>query len=218
MYCRKCGKEVAENQEYCEECKAMEEIKAQNNVQSESKPEVSHVKQRKKCCPKCKSRNIQFVNNTEYHSETKGGGYSAGKGCCGYMALGPLGLLCGACGSKSKTTVTSSTSNAWICKDCGNKFRNVEDIDIQIYSIEKSKPYCIMLMVIASLILFITILSAVNSDHNLSGDEVSILMGYGGLALILFISQILRFVKNNSAIECLKSEKQNIEKNGYIDE
>ena len=61
-------------------------------------------------CPRCGSANIQFGTNT--HS----GGFSAGKGCCGYFLLGPLGLLCGACGSKTKT------DEFWVCQKCGNRF------------------------------------------------------------------------------------------------
>ncbi len=63
-------------------------------------------------CPNCGSEDIQ------YSSKSSGGGYSAGNGCCGYMFLGPLGLLCGACGSGTKT------EEFWICKQCGHKFSN----------------------------------------------------------------------------------------------
>lgn len=66
------------------------------------------------CCPKCGSGNLQAVSE----NNTTGGGYSAGKGCCGYMLLGPLGFLCGACGSKTKTTTTT----CFVCMNCGHKF------------------------------------------------------------------------------------------------
>ncbi len=61
-------------------------------------------------CTRCGSENVQFGTNTS------GGGFSAGKGCCGYILMGPLGLLCGACGSKTKT------DEFWVCQKCGNKF------------------------------------------------------------------------------------------------
>ena len=61
-------------------------------------------------CPKCNSENVQFS------TKTSGGGYSASDGCCGYMFLGPLGLLCGACGSETET------EEFWICNNCGQKF------------------------------------------------------------------------------------------------
>ena len=65
-------------------------------------------------CPKCGSENVQFATNTS------GGGYSAGNGCCGYMLLGPLGLLCGAFGSQTET------KEFWVCNNCGHKFSDDE--------------------------------------------------------------------------------------------
>lgn len=67
-----------------------------------------------KCCPKCGGNHLQVVNE----SNTSGGGFSASNGCCGYILLGPLGLLCGTCGSKTKTT----NKTFFVCMDCGNKF------------------------------------------------------------------------------------------------
>lgn len=68
----------------------------------------------KKCCPVCGSTNLQVTTE----KNTSGGGYNAADGCCGYMLLGPLGLLCGACGSKVKTT----NKTFFVCMDCGKKF------------------------------------------------------------------------------------------------
>lgn len=65
-------------------------------------------------CPKCGSEKTQFATNTS------GGGYSAGNGCCGYMILGPIGLLCGACGSRTET------EEFWVCNNCGNRFSDNE--------------------------------------------------------------------------------------------
>lgn len=65
-------------------------------------------------CPKCGSEKIQFG------SSTSGGGFSFSNSCCGYIMLGPLGLLCGACGSGT------TTEEFWICQECGNKFSNRE--------------------------------------------------------------------------------------------
>ena len=66
-------------------------------------------------CPRCGGRDCQPINE-QY---TSGGGYDAGNGCCGYLLLGPIGLLCGACGSETKTTNVLY----WVCKNCGHKFR-----------------------------------------------------------------------------------------------
>lgn len=67
-------------------------------------------------CPKCKADGCQAI--TETSGSTKG--FSAGKGCCGILMLGPFGWLCGLCGmGKGKTESTTY----WICSNCGHKFK-----------------------------------------------------------------------------------------------
>ncbi|WP_160690096.1 DUF5050 domain-containing protein [Clostridium sp. C2-6-12] len=78
-------------------------------------------------CPKCGKENCIVM------SETDSQGYDFINGCCCYILLGPLGLLCGACG------MGNSTTTYWVCNDCGNKFqlsnkqieKNAEEIGIQ---------------------------------------------------------------------------------------
>lgn len=65
-------------------------------------------------CPKCGSEHVQFS------SSTTGGGFSAGKSCCGYIILGPIGLICGACGNKE------TKNEFWICSSCGHRFSNFD--------------------------------------------------------------------------------------------
>lgn len=65
-------------------------------------------------CPNCGGRNCTLMTETT----TKKDGYSAADGCCGLVLFGPLGLLCGACGSGEET----KTKTYWVCQNCGNKF------------------------------------------------------------------------------------------------
>ena len=65
-------------------------------------------------CPKCGSENVQFATSTS------GGGFSFGNACCGYILAGPLGILCGACGSSVQT------DEFWICHNCGNRFTEAD--------------------------------------------------------------------------------------------
>lgn len=65
-------------------------------------------------CPKCGSEHVQFYSTTNTQ------GPSVSSSCCGYILLGPLGLLCGLCG------MGSETKEYWLCQDCGNKF-SVDD-------------------------------------------------------------------------------------------
>lgn len=66
-------------------------------------------------CPNCHSTNITPITETN----SSGKDFYAGKGCCGFALLGPIGILCGACGKGKQ--VTSSTY--WMCSRCGNKFQ-----------------------------------------------------------------------------------------------
>ena len=66
-------------------------------------------------CPKCNSKKCKIINEVS----TEGKDFSAGKGCLGALLLGPLGILCGACGKGRQTTNT----NYWVCEDCGNKWK-----------------------------------------------------------------------------------------------
>ncbi len=225
MYCRKCGKQIADDKEYCEECSVTE---TQKNVEKTDINISSNTGGKKKCCPKCKSRNLQIVTNTEFHSETKGGGYSGSKGCCGYMTFGPLGLLCGACGSKSKTTITSSSTDVWVCRDCGNKFRDLADINADIAKREKSKATMPKTFYIIGIVFFV--IMAIVSINSFSGIPFSMVLQYGlgslfGIVFesllfpaIMVVAGIVTDKQLGNQIECLKEEKNNIEQNGYIDE
>ena len=78
-------------------------------------------------CPQCGNYQLQFYTDNNTTVQTSGGGYSGAKGCCGYLLLGPFGLLCGTCGSKSKTTVINDTKHYWICNRCGFRFKDLGD-------------------------------------------------------------------------------------------
>ncbi len=66
-------------------------------------------------CPKCHGENLTVISETK----TEGKDFSAGKGICGALLLGPVGLICGLCG-KGKTT---NSTNYWLCHDCGAKIK-----------------------------------------------------------------------------------------------
>ena len=71
-------------------------------------------------CPKCGSENVHVS------IEITKQGFSGGKGCCGAILLGPLGLLCGLCG-KNKI---KSEEKYWLCNNCGAQFTDYEAMSI----------------------------------------------------------------------------------------
>lgn len=102
------------------------------------------------CCPHCGSKNIQVT--TETNIKTTGKNYSGGKGCLGFLLLGPLGLLCGACGEGQKTTSTSTTY--WVCPDCGNRFISPNDLRAKAKELSKNIPVCIFTGIIMAIAIY----------------------------------------------------------------
>lgn len=62
-------------------------------------------------CPRCGSDKLQAVHSA--HSK----GFSDSSACGGCCLFGPLGLLCGLCGSGKKQDISYR-----MCLNCGNKF------------------------------------------------------------------------------------------------
>lgn len=209
MFCRKCGREITDNSEYCEDCR--------NASQAVTQKESSVSCQRKKCCPKCKSRNLQIVANTEYSSQTKGGGYSVGKGCCGYILLGPFGLLCGGCGSKSKTTVTSKSTTVWTCLDCGSKFRDIADIEKDIADeLKTAKFFPIVFYVFGIAMLLLTLLEIIAAVPWGITSKDWVLIITSAILTVFFFAVGISFKRGSiEHLYILNEEKKEIEKNGY---
>lgn len=117
--CAICGKKLTflntqmkkyNGQKICTSCAwkiTKNEMKENYN---KAKEEYKEQDQKKGKCPKCGSENL------EAYSDSKKQGYGASKGCCGYILMGPFGLLCGLCGNKDQT------SSGRMCMDCGHKF------------------------------------------------------------------------------------------------
>lgn len=59
-------------------------------------------------CPKCGDNNCQIINETT----TKGKDFSVFDAICGYIILGPIGLLCGACGNDKEVKKIPHTGYA----------------------------------------------------------------------------------------------------------
>lgn len=66
-------------------------------------------------CPNCGSENVNLISNTTNR------GFRGSDACCGYMLMGPLGILCGSFGSGQK-----KTNEFWVCNSCGSRFQDKE--------------------------------------------------------------------------------------------
>ena len=115
VFCPNCGNELGPEDQFCgncgKRCSFAPIPKCSEHNHTPQEPYNLH-------CPYCGSTDCHSVVKTE----VSGGGFSASNGCCGFLLLGPLGLLCGACGSEVK----SSSETWWNCKMCGKEFMTPE--------------------------------------------------------------------------------------------
>lgn len=110
--CIFCGRNNPNENQYCAFCGEA----LNNNDYDHSEPEVevmdetphNHQNNQTIRCPRCDSERI-FLRTTER------GGFDTSNACCGYILLGPLGLLCGLASDRETTTVRK-------CKNCGYEF------------------------------------------------------------------------------------------------
>lgn len=134
MYCSKCGTEIPEGSQFCPNCGNSvnppavppqsqdlsvhgQKIPSSEQVSTPAEPQPSAppVPNEEIKCPKCGAVGCM----PQYKQNVSGGGYGCCSGGLGALVLGPLGLLCGACGRSTKTTNTL----VWICPKCGHEFR-----------------------------------------------------------------------------------------------
>ena len=126
MFCRFCGAENPDEAAFCKKCgkqlSAMIATAIQETPTARSIQEASLQPQGNSniSCPYCHARGEHCHPIVKTDIKTSGGGYGFWNGCCGLILLGPVGLLCGACGSSVKTKVRNETW--WICQKCGKEF------------------------------------------------------------------------------------------------
>lgn len=186
IVCHRCGIELDKKADYCHKCGAKiryrEHEPRPSNLETFEKRNQSTsagIQPHKKLeCPNCHSSNLIPVSETK--TDVSGGGYRAGKGCCGWILLGPLGLLCGLCGTDVKSQ--SKTITSWVCKDCGNKFRSPRDIEAENHS--ESAKNCFALLKGAGVVY---IAGNLLNDHNivLIGIPNWIYITLGAIGIIL---------------------------------
>lgn len=136
--CHRCGTEIDKKTEFCYKCGATIRYKEHEprlskpgTVESDDESMPKRIQPRNRLeCPNCHSSDLIPLSETK--TDISGGGYRAGRGCCGWILLGPLGLLCGLCGTGIKSE--SKTITFWVCRDCGNKFRSPRDMEAEKFS------------------------------------------------------------------------------------
>lgn len=117
MYCKFCGKKNPDGAVFCKECgknlsgmkdvvKNVPALPEQQETETVGDFDIFS-------CPSCRADSEFCYPVVKTNVKTSGGGYSFWNGCCGLILLGPLGLLCGACGGSVRTKVRSETWWVW---------------------------------------------------------------------------------------------------------
>lgn len=124
MKCPHCGVGNPEAGKFCRSCgKPLETHEEKKAELTEQLAPVGDGKHSDLVCPYCGGTDCQPVSRTT--GTAKGGGYNIGNGCCGMCMLGPFGLLCGLCGTKSKIDLKNET--VWVCRSCGKVHLSQKD-------------------------------------------------------------------------------------------
>ena len=114
-------------------------------------------------CQSCGGTNLHPITKTE--TKVSGGGYGFLDGCCGYILLGPVGLLCGLCGKEAEAK--SKNETYWACGDCGYQFRDENELQKEQEDLEywKRKKRNIYLIIFAVFFIVMVIVKNYNNCY-----------------------------------------------------
>lgn len=223
MFCVQCGVEISEDAIYCSKCGAKVIMDESDNrlpetsVSPEQEPSANTLAEtcaKRLKCPNCNSTDLVPVTHME--TETSGGRYKVEKGCCGAILLGPLGLLCGLCGTQVKSSSKSRTD--WVCKSCGNVFRNLKEIETEEY--EENMANALNLLV-GSLILYVAGNLFLDNGVRFLGISGSAYVGLGVLGATFGLLELLVFgaerkIKSLDEIKDEMEDKEDAEIIGHF--
>ncbi len=120
MFCPQCGKANPDSAKFCRACGAPlatrdlrsratsaeqkgEEKKTFGRMESQDIAKAQAPEESTLRCPNCGSTNV-YVHKR---------GYYAGRGCCGALACGPLGLLLGQVGAQKIMKTCLNCNKSW---------------------------------------------------------------------------------------------------------
>lgn len=190
LFCKGCGRKFPITNKKV--CKSISD-KIHDDITIESR-------HKQICCPSCKSTHLQAIVETSTSVRTTENNYSLGKGVIGRLLFGTPGLLLGSVGQKQRTHVDTQNRNYWICSDCGNKFRNIEDWREEINHKEQA----------AKVNLVLTIIFSVIAVMFFTGGEVSTIIGV--IFLIIGAAKAITFLLSKIRIQKELRELENLEK------
>lgn len=129
MKCSQCGFNNSDEAKFCQVCgfelSKKEESTTDSSAGLDDPREAGPIFQERNdaICPFCGAEGCLPTQKST--TEIKSQGYKWGSGCCGMFLLGPFGLLCGLCGTGSKTKIENELW--WTCTKCGKQHVALDD-------------------------------------------------------------------------------------------
>lgn len=190
MFCEKCGNQIPDGMKFCSVCgnaapvqsapqqyaapvqSAPQHFTAPTMPVQPAAPAVPNAAGRLHC-PNCKSSNIEISTET-----TVNGGLTTHSG------------------SVSATRMSSTHRNYWFCKDCGNKFRNIQNLEDEIKTVSKY-PVIYGVITVIALALSIWMIALIS-------EATFLVFFYGAFAFGSVIATIVCFIYIFVSINRLK--------------
>ncbi len=235
MYCSYCGKQLADDGAFCSGCGnrvdggSPNSFMTTDNAQQITSNQQAYMPNNNMYggssgafhCPRCKSTNLETISSTEVRSSSKGG-FSIGKGCLGYLCLGPFGILCGAC-SKTKVNTSVRSKTAWVCKNCSHRFKDLDAINQELKAAKRkarkqAKVFnrLFVLSIVAEILAVVAII-VFDIQHWSGEKEVSVILA-ATLWIFIPITYILEKSKRTTQeIEKLEKLKAETKRNCYYE-
>ncbi len=162
MYCKNCGTKIPDGSVFCMKCGA-DLNDAQTSIEDFTVPIQNESQTTREKCTKCGSRNLQALTGDTTIFKTSESNLPVGKSCLRY----------------------------WICKDCGNKFKDLSTLKAEIEQKEKQIFILRIALAIAIPIFFILfMISFLNSGPKEAIKMVVPPVVLVGIMGIIFICKI----------------------------
>lgn len=186
-YCQKCGNQISDDAQFCPACGQSQQMQPA----AKPIPRVQRSGGKKLHCPNCGSTSLSAIVESDV---TGGTSYN--------QSL-----------TKKSSVSTMKFSNVhrnyWMCGDCGQKFRNLQNLEAEIAATEKR----IRTMRTGALVIFVPSLLLLILGSVLSGSLPPIFLWI----LLVFIVAVLYYSINyykKQVIEMIK-EKRYLERNCF---
>lgn len=186
-YCQKCGNQISDDAQFCPACGQSQQMQPA----AKPIPRVQRSGGKKLHCPNCGSTSLSAIVESDV---TGGTSYN--------QSL-----------TKKSSVSTMKFSNVhrnyWMCGDCGQKFRNLQNLEAEIAATEKR----IRTMRIGALVIFVPLIFLLILGSILNGSLPPIFL----LVLLALIAALLCYSINyykKQVIEMIK-EKRYLERNCF---